>query len=60
MLNASSGGVFFFFQPVFGTILRWLLLDETISITFWIGSILIPLRVLTVIKDRQEETRNIG
>lgn len=55
MLNASSGGVFFFFQPVIGSLLGWLILDETISITFWIGSFLIILGVLIVIKDRQEE-----
>ncbi|KAB8125535.1 EamA family transporter [Gracilibacillus oryzae] len=55
MLNASSGGVFFFFQPVVGTLLGWLILGETISITFWIGSVLILIGVLIVIKDRQEE-----
>lgn len=55
MLNASSGGVFFFFQPVVGTLLGWLLLGETISILFWIGSVLILLGVLIVITDKQEE-----
>ncbi len=55
MLNASSGGVFFFFQPVVGTLLGWLILGETISITFWIGSVLILFGVLIVIKDSQEE-----
>ncbi|WP_153733240.1 DMT family transporter [Sporosarcina obsidiansis] len=57
MLNASSGGVFFFFQPIVGTLLGWLLLGETISIPFWIGSILILVGVLIVIKDRQEEQK---
>lgn len=51
MLSASGGGVFFFFQPIVGTVLGWLILGETISITFWIGSILILLGVLLVIKD---------
>lgn len=55
MLNASGGGVFFFFQPVVGTLLGWLILGETISFTFWFGSFLILLGVLIVIKDRQEE-----
>ncbi|MEH7494749.1 DMT family transporter [Neobacillus niacini] len=41
MLNASSGGIFFFFQPVVGTLLGWLILGEKIGVTFWIGSILI-------------------
>ncbi|ALC85470.1 hypothetical protein AM499_06325 [Bacillus sp. FJAT-22090] len=60
MLNASSGGVFFFVQPVVGTILGWLILGETISITFWIGSVLILLGVLIVIKDRHEEQNSLS
>ncbi len=60
MLNASSGGVFFFFQPVVGTLLGWLILGETISITFWIGSVLILFGVLIVIKDSQEEQKHPG
>ncbi|MGN7300575.1 DMT family transporter [Ferdinandcohnia sp. SAFN-114] len=55
MLNASSGGVFFFFQPIVGTLLGWLILGETISFTFWVGSFLILFGVLLVIKERQEE-----
>ncbi|MED4041276.1 DMT family transporter [Niallia taxi] len=51
MLNASSGGIYFFFQPVVGTLLGWLLLDEKISFMFWIGSILILIGVLFVIKE---------
>ncbi|WP_412973765.1 EamA family transporter [Niallia taxi] len=31
MLNASSGGIYFFFQPVVGTLLGWLLLDNRIG-----------------------------
>ncbi|WP_144559628.1 DMT family transporter [Shouchella miscanthi] len=59
MLNASSGGVFFFFQPVVGTLLGWLVLGETISMSFWIGSFLILLGVLIVIKERQEEQKDV-
>lgn len=55
LLNASGGGVFFFFQPVVGTLLGWLILGETISITFWFGSFLILLGVLIVLRDRKEE-----
>lgn len=60
MLNASSGGVFFFVQPVVGTLLGWLILGETISITFWVGSVLILLGVLIVIKDRHEEQNSLS
>jgi drug/metabolite transporter (DMT)-like permease len=53
MLNASSGGLFFFFQPVVGTLLGWLVLGENIGITFWIGSILILTGVLFVIIEKK-------
>ncbi|WP_439024345.1 DMT family transporter [Bacillus halotolerans] len=49
MLNASSGGLFFFFQPLVGTLLGWLLLGERIGGTFWAGSTLILVGVLLVI-----------
>ncbi|EHB62598.1 MULTISPECIES: DMT family transporter [Paenibacillus] len=52
MLNASNGGMFFFFQPVVGTLLGWLVLEESIRATFWIGSILIFMGVLLVIKEK--------
>lgn len=54
MLNASSGGLFFFFQPVVGTLLGWLILGENIGITFWVGSALILLGVLFVIVEKKE------
>jgi drug/metabolite transporter (DMT)-like permease len=53
MLNASSGGIFFFFQPLVGTLLGWLILGETIGITFWIGAILILTGVLFVIIEKK-------
>lgn len=53
LLNASSGGLFFFFQPLVGTLLGWLLLGERIGGTFWIGSIFILSGVLLVIKERE-------
>ncbi|RJS51517.1 permease-like protein YdzE [Bacillus subtilis] len=51
LLNASSGGLFFFFQPLVGTLLGWILLGEQIGGTFWIGSFLILSGVLLVIKE---------
>ncbi|AIQ12521.1 DMT family transporter [Paenibacillus durus] len=53
MLNASSGGLFFFFQPVVGTLLGWLILGENIGVTFWIGSVLILSGVLFVIYEKK-------
>lgn len=53
MLNASSGGIFFFFQPLVGTLLGWIILGENIGLTFWIGSILILTGVLFVINEKK-------
>lgn len=39
--------LFFFFQPIVGT-LGWLILDEQITLNFWIGSILIFIGVFLV------------
>ncbi|KAA6452830.1 EamA family transporter [Bacillus swezeyi] len=55
MLNASSGGIFFFFQPVVGALLGWLLLGEKLTSTFWIGSTFILIGVLFVIIERNHE-----
>jgi len=55
MLKASSGGLFFFFQPIVGTLLGWLLLGEEIGFSFWIGIILIVMGVLLVIRDEKKE-----
>ncbi|WP_399308116.1 DMT family transporter [Vagococcus fluvialis] len=54
VLNASSGGLFFFFQPVIGALLGWLVLGEKIGVTFWVGSTLITIGVLIVIKEKQD------
>jgi len=51
LMNASSGGLFFFFQPIIGTFLGWLLLGETIGLSFWIGSLLIFSGVFIVIRE---------
>lgn len=53
LLNVSSGGLFFFFQPLVGTLLGWLLLGETIGIMFWVGTALILTGVLFVIMKKK-------
>lgn len=51
MVNATSAGLYFFFQPVFGTLLGWLFLGEQVGLPFWIGAFLILSGVLLVIKE---------
>nr|WGD64851.1 DMT family transporter [Bacillus subtilis] len=59
LLNALSGGSFsFFFQPLVGTLLGWILLGEQIGGTFWIGSFLILSGVLLVIKEKEKEVNS--
>ena len=49
MVDASRGGLYFFFQPLVGTLLGWLLLGEQVGLSFWFGSVLILFGVLLVI-----------
>lgn len=58
LLIASSGGLFFFFQPLVGTLLGWILLGEQIGGTFLIGSFLILSGVLLVIKEKEKEVKS--
>jgi drug/metabolite transporter (DMT)-like permease len=51
MLNASSGGLFFFFQPLVGALLGWMILGEQIGVMFWFGAVLILGGVLFVIRE---------
>ncbi|GAX90326.1 DMT family transporter [Effusibacillus lacus] len=45
LMEASVGSLFFFFQPVVGTLLGWLLLKEHLSASFFVGGALILLGV---------------
>lgn len=47
LMDAGIGSLFFFFQPLVGAFLGWLLLDEKLTINFFCGGILIALGVLT-------------
>ncbi|WDL95836.1 DMT family transporter [Alicyclobacillus sp. ALC3] len=51
LVDASSGGLFFFFQPLTGTLLGWLILGEAIGWSFWAGAALIVGSVLLVLRD---------
>lgn len=45
LVPSHQAGLFFFFQPVVGTLLGWLFLNEQLSNTFFVGSFLIMLGV---------------
>ncbi len=41
MIDAASGGLYFFLQPLVGVTLGWLVLGERVDASFWAGSALI-------------------
>lgn len=51
MVDAGSGGLYFFFQPMVGTLLGWLFLGEQVGLEYWLGSLLIFPGVLLVIRE---------
>lgn len=51
LVDAGTGGLYFFFQPLVGTLLGWLFLGEQVAWTFWLGSALIVAGVLLVIRE---------
>ncbi|MGE6847384.1 DMT family transporter [Bacillus tropicus] len=53
LMDASIGSLFFFFQPIIGSLLGWLLLNETLSSNFFIGGILIICSVFITTFERK-------
>jgi drug/metabolite transporter (DMT)-like permease len=51
LVDAGSGGLYFFFQPLVGTLLGWLLLGEQVGWSFWMGASMIVFGVLLVIRE---------
>lgn len=51
MVDAATGGLYFFFQPLVGTLLGWLLLGEQVELAFWAGAGLILAGVMLVIRE---------
>ena len=51
LVDAGSGGLYFFFQPLVGTLFGWLFLGEQVGWPFWVGSALILSGVVLVIKE---------
>lgn len=48
LMDAGIGSLFFFFQPLVGSILGWLLLEEHLNMNFFIGGLLIIIGIAAV------------
>lgn len=48
LIEASIGSLFFFFQPLVGAWLGWLLLDETLELSFYMGALCIFVSMIFV------------
>ncbi len=48
LMDAGIGSLFFFFQPLVGSFLGWLLLKEKLDVNFFIGSFLIMTGVVII------------
>ncbi|MFC3885783.1 DMT family transporter [Bacillus songklensis] len=58
MMDATVGSLFFFFQPLVGTWLGWLLLHETLHQNFFIGALLIVTAVILSTFQFKRKKRN--
>jgi len=52
LVDASQAGLYFFFQPLVGTLLGWFFLGEQVGFAFWAGALLIMSGVFLVIEKR--------
>jgi drug/metabolite transporter (DMT)-like permease len=61
MVEASIGAMFFFFQPVVGSLLGWLWLGEHLSTSFFVGGVLILSGVaLSTWKGKPRTVNTVG
>ncbi|NHM31191.1 DMT family transporter [Neobacillus terrae] len=58
LMDAGVGSLFFFFQPFTGTLLGWLLLDEKLNSSFFLGGFMILAAVLIVSIQSRQPGRN--
>lgn len=57
LMEAGTGSLFFFFQPVVGSFLGWLLLGEQLYWNFYVGAVLIIAGVAAIsVPSEQERT----
>ena len=55
LMDAGIGSLFFFFQPLVGSFLGWLILNERLGINFFVGAILIIAGVVIVTFQKEKQ-----
>jgi len=58
LMDAGTGSLFFFFQPLVGSFLGWLLLDEKIGMNFFVGGGLI-ISSIFIISFKKKQVKKI-
>ncbi|KZM52564.1 DMT family transporter [Geobacillus stearothermophilus] len=53
MIDAGVGSLFFFFQPLVGSLFGWLFLQEQLDVSFWLGGALIVAGVAVAVRSGQ-------
>jgi len=56
-IDTSTGSLFFFLQPLIGTIFGYFLLNEKINSTFYVGSVIIAIAVYLSIKEPKKVSK---
>ena len=59
LMDASIGSLFFFFQPIVGSLLGWFLLNETLSSNFLLVVFLLYVAFLLLLLKRNEKQAEI-
>ena len=54
MMDAGIGSLFFFFQPLVGSVFGWLFLREQLNIPFWIGGAFIIAGVVIAVLEKKQ------
>jgi drug/metabolite transporter (DMT)-like permease len=54
LMSAHQAGPFLFLQPVVGSLLGWLILDEALTLSFFTGSALIMIAVYLVLSSQKQ------
>lgn len=57
IIDASTGSIFFFFQPLVGTLLAWLMLKEKIDSNFFIGAFFLLLSVFIINSEKKQKIK---